>query len=129
MQNKTGILIVMAAGLIISACSNPPGSGQVSPSPSVSPVAASPKPDPQTEIKLIEYGTSFGHCIGYCMREWEITAGKIVYKKTSREPETNPDVVREIKITAEQWNELVKATNLNSFKSLPETIGCPDCAD
>lgn len=86
-------------------------------------------PTPAAKL-IINTGTYFGECVGYCIEELRMTPEKIVYsKKSSVESEELPDIVRETAMSNEVWIELVASVDLDVFKSLPDTIGLPDHAD
>jgi hypothetical protein len=80
------------------------------------------------EIRQINYGTSFGECVGYCKRDLNMEKGTLTYKcsgwadtiKTITHTKSLPDSV---------WNSLRAALNINEFLKLQKVIGCPDCAD
>jgi hypothetical protein len=76
----------------------------------------------------LEYGTSFGMCVGYCVKTMEITDSKILFSATSR-IEEDEDKVIEQKSTREEFEKVLNSLNLDEFRSLPDIIGCPDCAD
>lgn len=85
-------------------------------------------------VLRIKGGTSFGMCIGYCRTEIEVSSQKITMlrKPWGRGGNSDlPDKTCERTITTQEWTALVNAinANLSGFKKLPETIGCPDCAD
>ncbi len=80
------------------------------------------------EIDKIGYGTSFGECIGFCKKELVMENGSKTFKMYSWYPSiqtlSQTDNLPEL-----QWNYFKKGLNTGAFFSLPETIGCPDCAD
>lgn len=83
------------------------------------------------QVERIVSTTSFGMCAGYCRTNLEITRGQAVL---TREPggrggtELQPQ--REtLTLTDAEWQELSKMAQAVVFDGLPETIGCPDCAD
>jgi len=82
-----------------------------------------------TAVLSIKHGTSFGHCVGYCMKEELYTADKMVYVQSSRDPETNPPKELTETVSAKEFDALVNGIDWSKWKALPETIGCPDCAD
>lgn len=80
-----------------------------------------------SEISRIEFGTSFGMCFGYCTQMVTFTNEKVIKTLTAR-PNSN---LKE-KLCSTNWNgfnTLTAKVNSQSFMSLEETIGCPDCAD
>jgi len=79
-------------------------------------------------IKTIKYGTSFGMCIGYCKHEMKVNSNKIEYNSSGWQE----NVIAKSKtesIEVSTWKSLNSAIDVQSFFELPETIGCPDCAD
>jgi hypothetical protein len=106
------------------------------------------KEDVNSEIKQIKYGTSFGMCSGYCKNDILLQPGSITYNHAGWDNTVNPITKTEIlsenewdsyvsgvNITNTQilsdteWNSYVSRLNIKNFFKLPETIGCPDCAD
>jgi len=81
--------------------------------------------NPDTRLK---YGTSFGMCVGYCVKTMEIRESKIVYTATSR-IEEDKDRVFEEKNNREEFERVLNSLNIDEFRSLPDIIGCPDCTD
>lgn len=76
----------------------------------------------------IEYGTSFGECMGYCVRSISITSDKIVFTKSGWGGDF-PAKSCTNEITGAQFNGLTSKIRLDEFNDLDEVIGCPDCAD
>jgi hypothetical protein len=78
-------------------------------------------------ITQLNYGTSFGECVGYCKHEVTIKSKAATYKCSS----WNPTVQTLTKDTILNSSILdsIGSFNTNTFFKLPETIGCPDCAD
>jgi len=78
-------------------------------------------------IAQVNYGTSFGKCVGFCKRDVTIKSTEATYKCYSWYPVTQT-ITNKAEITT---SELDSISNLNTklFFELPETIGCPDCAD
>jgi hypothetical protein len=85
------------------------------------------------ETLSIKTGTSFGHCMGYCRQEFVVTKNKIVYTQIPNlrgaESKSVPVLKQELPISNKQWIDLLKVNDMAAFKQLPNTIGCPDCAD
>ena len=79
-------------------------------------------------LTSIGYGTSFGKCIGYCKNSLEITDSKVILFKS-----TNDGRLREKKcdkaFSTDEFKALTTLLNSTKIATLPETIGCPDCAD
>ncbi|MGL5793929.1 MAG: hypothetical protein ACRC06_05865 [Waterburya sp.] len=89
------------------------------------------KPLRLNKIRTIKTGTFFGHCLGYCNQEFVITPRKIIFTKTANggDKQKNPDIVQEMSISKAEWEKLIQSIDTNKFTALPNTIGCPDCAD
>jgi hypothetical protein len=96
-------------------------------------VAHSIFPSPE-ETLSIKTGTSFGHCGGYCTQEFVITRDKIIYTQIANPiggggTKPLPLIKQEIPIKPEKWADLMRVNAYRDFQKLPNTIGCPDCAD
>ena len=76
----------------------------------------------------IKYGTSFGMCAGYCKRELVLNnkQATLSLSKNGSNPETKKCVNELAAATVKSINNSIDA---NTFNSLPDVIGCPDCAD
>jgi hypothetical protein len=90
--------------------------------------------DPEGEFLnrplTIRSGTSFGMCIGHCQKEVEITEQNVaVTLKSFRSKEQYPDKTCSIQTDSDDWQTLGQSLNREAFYQLPDTIGCPDCAD
>lgn len=104
----------------------PKNSLENSPAPtSNSSVPTTPSTATVIEIKT---GTSFGECVGYCKAELAINSKRIVFTKNSWDP-SYPEIKKERPILSDKWSSLIDILDLEKFLLLPETIGCPDCAD
>lgn len=78
----------------------------------------------------IVYGTSFGECLGYCIRSITITDNVIKFEKSGWEIDGSlPDVKESVPLDTASWNNLVSDIDFNAFFQLDSIIGCPDCAD
>jgi hypothetical protein len=87
----------------------------------------SPEIGPQI---IIRTGTSFGMCIGYCSKEISITSNEIIFTKSGWNTEGPlPVVTEKTFFSEEEWKELIENIEMDRFSSLPDRIGCPDCAD
>jgi len=83
-----------------------------------------------TGIQQINYGTSFGECLGYCRKTIEITPAEIEFTKQGWEIDGQlPDSTFQESITSAEWNDLVERIDIEEFLALDTVIGCPDCAD
>ena len=78
-------------------------------------------------IARVNYGTSFGECVGYCKHEVTLSSNKATYKCSSWNP-TVQTITKEDSIRVSALDSICKV-DTTSFFDLPETIGCPDCAD
>jgi hypothetical protein len=98
--------LVLILGLLVSSCTEEDGS----------------------EITLVNYGTSFGECIGYCIHDLDINQtlatlerigwiDSIVTQTCSQNLDDN------------HWDQIITSIDVETFFGLPETIGCPDCTD
>ncbi len=76
----------------------------------------------------INYGTSFGECVGYCKHDMSVKSDQITYTCSGWNNEVSTFSHYE-NINSELWDSLRTDFNLNKFFDLPTTIGCPDCAD
>jgi hypothetical protein len=79
-------------------------------------------------IYKIQYGTSFGMCVGYCKQSLDITSSTTELTKSGWSKSVKTISCNE-KTDSAIWNSLVKDINVSSFNKLQETFGCPDCAD
>jgi hypothetical protein len=77
----------------------------------------------------IRYGTSFGHCRGYCTHELILSKQLATYSEISRDTIHFPLKQHQTFINESFFKEVNQAYNLDSLKLLPDRIGCPDCAD
>jgi len=81
----------------------------------------------QGDIKpVIKTGTSAGFCLGYCSKEFVITPEKITYTQSGRDV---ANITKEIPFSKAAWKELEALIDFKKFNSLPDSIGCPGCAD
>ena len=78
-------------------------------------------------LNSIGYGTSFGECMGYCYNDLLISGSKVTFSKTQRIPKDTKTCTKAI--TESEVNEIKDLLNKDKIATLPETIGCPDCAD
>jgi hypothetical protein len=84
------------------------------------------------DVLRIVSTTSFGMCAGYCKTTLEITEGAAVLTREtwSRGPGGDLPVQRfPVSLTAAEWQDIVDAAVAATIEALPDTIGCPDCAD
>lgn len=93
-------------------------------------IVACKKDNPDTNIKnleYVEYGTSFGECIGFCKGSLTLTSEKITCIKSSWDT-LKPIIVSRAN-DIEDWQNIKSKVNLVIFFSLDSVYGCPDCAD
>ena len=81
---------------------------------------------------VINYGTSFGMCVGPCRKEINVVNNAVFFTVYYSEGRGGiggtPKVFKEnLDITLK--NVLSKTIDYESFRKLNEIIGCPDCAD
>ena len=71
---------------------------------------------------------SFGFCLpsAYCTSRLEMSETEAVMTYESREAGS---IVRRQPVDAALWRKVTNALQPAAFRSLPGTIGCPDCAD
>lgn len=83
-----------------------------------------------SDIISIEYGTSFGECLGYCIRSIEITGTDVEFEASGWTiTDKLPDINISGDISIEDWENLVNNIDFVVFRNLEEVIGCPDCTD
>ncbi|QPH41443.1 hypothetical protein [Pedobacter endophyticus] len=86
------------------------------------------KKDNIKNLNSISYGTSFGFCSGYCSNTLLISDSKLTFSKTKNGQ--TPDTRTCTKTISENEIAAIKTElNMSKITSLPEVIGCPDCAD
>jgi hypothetical protein len=93
--------------------------------------SVSTEPSPVTKIIST---TSFGMCVGYCKTTLEITETEAVLVSEKYGRGSGADLAPQrasTPLTAEEWQDIVAAATASvaAFDTLPERIGCPDCAD
>lgn len=77
---------------------------------------------------VVRTGTSFGECIGYCFKEVEVQGLQAGYVLRQWIPD--PSEIRGMTlIAAHDWLALQRVIDLGVLSTLPDVIGCPDCAD
>ncbi|MEQ8217270.1 MAG: hypothetical protein RIM68_05295 [Arenibacter sp.] len=104
---KKGVFLLLMIGLLLSCEKN-----EVNPS----------------DIKQLGYGTSFGMCVGYCKNDMLLKSGTVIYSRSGWNNQVESIDCKE-NLTQLSWDSIKKAVALNEFFSLPEIVGCPDCAD
>ena len=87
-------------------------------------------PDSPWDISYISYGTSFGECLGYCVKSTMLTDSIISFLKSGWNMEGRlPDIYFSRIQNIEDWESLLEEVDFNEFTQLDSIIGCPDCAD
>ena len=81
------------------------------------------------KVEYLSYGTSFGECLGYCKREIIVSGGVTFTKSGWLSDEALPDSSCSIVFIMDPLPEYLDDIDLDSFHTMDETIGCPDCAD
>lgn len=83
-------------------------------------------------ITKVASTTSFGMCAGYCKTTLEVSEKEAVLTREAwgRGAGANLPVQRLTSpLTSQEWQEISTAAAAAKIDGLPETIGCPDCAD
>ena len=77
-------------------------------------------------VAQVNYGTSFGMCVGYCKRDVSIDS---VYTSYNCAGLTKNSTQYKVQTTKSAWDSVKVLLSNKAFFELPATIGCPDCAD
>jgi hypothetical protein len=78
----------------------------------------------------ISSGTSFGMCVGYCIRVLEITSTGASYTASSWAPDSAfAKIQKEYDLQPGEWQTIMSLADMDSMQDYPDVIGCPDCAD
>jgi hypothetical protein len=81
------------------------------------------------EVQYLSYGTSFGECLGYCVRE-VVVSGWITFTKSGWEVDgALPDSSCSLTFIRSPLPDYLEEIDQDAFLALDETLGCPDCAD
>lgn len=95
--------------------------------------ASAPAQEPTRDVHQIVSTTSFGMCVGYCTTRLEISPGRAVLIREARggrgAPQNLPDQRYTAVLTPDEWNAIEQLAANTNLSALPDTIGCPDCAD
>ncbi len=93
--------------------------------------SCSQKEEKLSDNKQINYGTSFGFCVGLCNEDIYINSKTTTY--TNFGNDFNNDTVETItcksETVKEDWDKLEDLLIPSDFFSLKKSHGCPDCAD
>jgi hypothetical protein len=89
---------------------------------------------PETNITRVVSTTSFGMCVGYCTTRLEISEGQAVLIREARGGRGAPNPAQTPQryaapLTPGEWQEIQRLAANVDFDALPDTVGCPDCAD
>jgi len=106
MKTKLYNIILISACILCASCSN----------------------EINNKIIQLNYGTSFGECIGYCKHELTIKQDSTTFH-CSGWSQQYPALTFHETITPAVWDSVKANLNIKSFFDLQEVIGCPDCAD
>ncbi len=109
---KVFSVLLPAVALILSACT------------STTPTNA--------DVRQVVSTTSFGMCVGYCSTRLEISDGQAVLTRSARGGRGGanlPDQRFTAALQPNEWQEIAQLAASTSLNGLPDTIGCPDCAD
>lgn len=91
-------------------------------------IATSCSKEEDEKLVKLNYGTSFGMCIGYCKKSLSLEAGSITYNRSGWVNTIETITCKEV-LENNDWNFFTKQLDISAFLKLQETIGCPDCAD
>jgi len=83
-------------------------------------------------VRQVVSTTSFGMCVGYCSTRLELSESGAVLVRSSRGGRggaTLPDQRFTAALSASEWQEIAQLAATARIAALPDTIGCPDCAD
>ncbi len=86
------------------------------------------KKDRINNLNSISYGTSFGMCVGYCSNNLLISDLKLTFSKSKNGQASDTKTCSKT-ISEADVNAIKNDLNIEKIAALPETIGCPDCAD
>lgn len=78
--------------------------------------------------------TSFGMCVGYCTTRLEISEGQAVLIREARGGRGAPNPTQTpqrftASLTPAEWQEIQRLAANADLDTLPDVVGCPDCAD
>lgn len=78
---------------------------------------------------VVRYGTSFGECIGYCVRTMELSKGQLKYFYESTDTVDMPELECDKKFPVDSTNLILDFVNKPVLYEMYSVYGCPDCAD
>ncbi len=87
-----------------------------------------------TSVTRVVSTTSFGMCVGYCTTRLEITEGEAVLIREARGGRGAPNPAQvpqrfSTPLTASEWQEIQHLAAATDLTTVPDVVGCPDCAD
>lgn len=95
--------------------------------------ASAPAQEPARDVNQIVSTTSFGMCVGYCTTRLEVSQGRAVLIREARggrgAPQDLPAQRFTTVLTPDEWDQIQALAANTNLSALPDTIGCPDCAD
>ena len=87
--------------------------------------------NPADTSYLINSGTSYGECWGYCISELDLQGTEAnfqIYGWWEDDPDF-PSLFLEATISIMEWNGILDSFNFDEYIELDDVYGCPDCAD
>ncbi len=89
---------------------------------------------PPTSVSRVVSTTSFGMCVGYCTTRLEISQGQAVLIREARAGRGGGGPVQDTQrftaqLTASEWAEIQRLAAATDLTTVPDVVGCPDCAD
>lgn len=113
-MSKHNPLTALACALTLSACATAPA--------------------PSASVTRVVSTTSFGMCVGYCTTRLEITEGEAVLIREARGGRGAPDPSAQPQrfstpLTPTEWQDIQRLAANTDLTTVPDTVGCPDCAD
>ncbi len=84
----------------------------------------------QDDTYIINTGTSFGECWGYCNFDLHLEDLQGAYQAYGWGDDPDyPELYLEESISADTWNAIIDGFDFETFQDVPNILGCPDCAD
>jgi hypothetical protein len=81
-------------------------------------------------VALVRHGTSYGECIGYCLKDIEVFSSRVSFRAMANHPTKKlPTISNEVALAKQDQVELLRLLAGVSVEGLAERIGCPDCSD
>ncbi len=68
-------------------------------------------------------------CRGYCYSEYQFQAMESQLIRRAWDTVQYPQTLEALSPKPDEWTEMKSLISIEEFIELPETIGCPDCAD